>query len=89
MPTYPNNILYASLIYQDREIRELIWTPEDYQVSTGNGSFYINDIVIAKLKAPLVLNKHVWAVRLPSHDRFAEMETIEKCVVSGWGSNGE
>ena len=81
--------MHASLIYQDREIRELIWTPEDYQESTGNGSYHINDIVIAKLNAPLVLNKHVSAARLPSHNSFAEMETIEQCVVSGWGSNGE
>ena len=81
--------MYASITYQDREIRELIWTQEDFQLLPGNGSNALNDIIIVKLKARLVLNKHVWAVRLPSHDRFAEMETIEKCVVSGWGSNGE
>ena len=84
-------ILITLITYQDREIRELIWTPEDYQrySANGNGSEFLNDIVIAKLKAPLVLNKHVSPVRLPADDSFAETETIEECVVSGWGSNGE
>ena len=64
------------------EIEEFLWTPEDYNPS----DFHINDLIILKLKTPFVFNRDVRPVQLPYDTDFATNNTIQNCIVSGWGS---
>ena len=63
------------------EIKEFIWTPEDYDPS----AFHINDLIILKLKKPFDFNQNVQPVRLPYDKNFAS-NAIKNCIVSGWGA---
>ena len=62
-------------------IEEFIWTPEDYEPS----AFYINDLIILKLKTPLIQNRFVKPVILPNRSLVSNV-SIDNCVVSGWGA---
>ena len=68
---------------QDIEIDEFIWPPAPFEYDP-NG-IVENDIIILKLKTPLVLNEIVHPTALPPSLTFAETASIENCIVSGWG----
>ena len=70
---------------QDIEVDEFIWPQAPFEY---NPNSLENDIIILKLKTPLVLNEKnekVHPAALPPSLTFAENSPIEDCVVSGWG----
>ena len=70
---------------QDIEIDEFIWPPSPFEYNPNSVE---NDIIILKLKTPLVLNEkneNVHPTALPPSLTFAETASIENCIVSGWG----
>ena len=67
---------------QDIEVDEFIWPPAPFEY---NPNSYENDIIILKLKTPLVLNEIVHPTALPPSLTFAENFSNENCILSGWG----
>ena len=68
---------------QDIKVDTFIWPPVEYNPRTVQ-----NDIIIIKLKSPLVLNslnEKVHPAALPPSLIFGENVSIENCIVSGWG----
>merc|ERR1712038_1991169 len=66
---------------QEIEVDGYIWPPMDY-----NPYSFTNDIIILKLKGNLVFSqKKVYAVSLPLEKTWGKYDSLEDCMISGWG----
>jgi len=66
---------------QEIEVDSYIWPPMDY-----NPYSITNDIIILKLKGNLVFSqKKVYAVSLPLEKTWGKYDSLEDCMISGWG----
>ena len=75
-----------SLIIQVGTIEKAIW-PSDIKKPYHDGKNQ-NDIIILKLKSPLIFSSKVQPACLPSADWAPENDEKmkERCFVSGWGN---